>query len=204
MFVRANFVDIYLEGMRDRSMRSGTELAWEIKLTDWWMAGNLSNLSSGVQIPRDICTRLKHYLYSAKRSWIIKYNTKQYNTYTIYDAKLTLQVYAYTILANNLRNVLCLSMSPPYFKTLCHLWKYQFSFVASSLCQELVFVLFFHWILNQSVCIFSLGYFLKQKDCILPNFCSVNHRRCQEHQWHTQLLFTMFYCSYHTLMSSAI
>ena len=71
MFVRANFVDIYLKGMRDRSMRSGTELAREIKLTDWSMAGNLSNRSSGVQIPRDICTRLKRYLYSAKCSWII-------------------------------------------------------------------------------------------------------------------------------------
>ena len=59
MFVRENFVDIYLQGMRDRSMRSGTEVAWEIKLTDWSMAGNLSNRSSGVQIPRDICTRLK-------------------------------------------------------------------------------------------------------------------------------------------------
>ena len=72
MFVRANFVDIYSQGMRDRSMRSGTELAREIKLTDWSMAGNLSNRSSGVQIPRDICTRLKRYLYSAKWSWIIK------------------------------------------------------------------------------------------------------------------------------------
>ena len=73
MFVRPNFVDIYLQGMRkrDRSMRSGTELAWEIKLTDWSMAGNLSNRSSGVQIPRDVCTRLKRYLYSAKCSWII-------------------------------------------------------------------------------------------------------------------------------------
>ena len=71
MFVRANFVDIYLQGMRDRSMRSGTEFAGEIKLTDWSMAGNLSNRSSGVQIPRDICTRLKRYLYSAKCSWII-------------------------------------------------------------------------------------------------------------------------------------
>ena len=39
MFVRANFVDIYSQGMRDRSMRSGTELAREIKLTDWSMAG---------------------------------------------------------------------------------------------------------------------------------------------------------------------
>ena len=37
MFVRANFVDIYLQGMRG-SMRSGTELAREIKLTDWSMA----------------------------------------------------------------------------------------------------------------------------------------------------------------------
>ena len=71
MFVRANFVDIYLQGMRDRSMRRGTELAREIKLTDWSMELNLSNRSSGVQIPRDICTRLKRYLYSAKRSWII-------------------------------------------------------------------------------------------------------------------------------------
>ena len=72
MFVRANFVDIYLQGMRDRSLRSGTELAREIKLADWSMARNLSNRSSGVQIPRDICTRLKRYLYSAKCSWIIK------------------------------------------------------------------------------------------------------------------------------------
>ena len=73
MFVRANFVDIYLQGMRDRSMRSGMDLAREIKLTDWSMAGNLSNRSSGGQIPRDICTRLKSYLYSAKCSWIIMY-----------------------------------------------------------------------------------------------------------------------------------
>ena len=72
MFVGANFVDIYLQGMRDRSMRSGTELSREIHLIDWSTAGNLSNWSSGVQIPRDICTRRKRYLYSAKCSWIIK------------------------------------------------------------------------------------------------------------------------------------
>ena len=35
MSVQANFADIYLRGMRDRSMRSGTELAREIQLTDW-------------------------------------------------------------------------------------------------------------------------------------------------------------------------
>ena len=71
MFMRANCVDIYSHGMRDRSMRSGAELAREINVTDWSMAGNLSNRSSGVQIPRDICARLKRYLYSTKCSWII-------------------------------------------------------------------------------------------------------------------------------------
>ena len=49
-------------------------MAREIKLTDLSMAGNVSNRSSGVQIPRDIYTRLKRYLYSAKCSWIIKDN----------------------------------------------------------------------------------------------------------------------------------
>ena len=52
-------------------MRSGTKLAREIQLTDWSTAGNLSNRSSGVQIPRDICTRFGRYLYSTKCSWII-------------------------------------------------------------------------------------------------------------------------------------
>ena len=56
MFVRANFVDIYLQGMRDRSTQSETELAREIKLTDWSMVENRSNRSSGVQIPRDTRT----------------------------------------------------------------------------------------------------------------------------------------------------
>ena len=64
MSVRENFADIYLRGMPDRSKRSGTELAREIQLTDWSTAGNLSNRSSGVQIPRDICTRFGRYLYS--------------------------------------------------------------------------------------------------------------------------------------------
>ena len=38
---------------------------------------NLSNWSSGVQIPGDICTHLGRYLHSTKWSWII-------NTYEIY------------------------------------------------------------------------------------------------------------------------
>ena len=60
-----------LRGMRDRSIRSVRELAREIQLTYWSTAGNLSNRSSGVQIPRDICTRFGRYLYSTKCSWII-------------------------------------------------------------------------------------------------------------------------------------
>ena len=54
MSVRANFVDIYLRGICDRSMRRRMKLAREIQLTDWSTVGNLSNQSSGVQIPRDI------------------------------------------------------------------------------------------------------------------------------------------------------
>ena len=53
-------------------MRSGTELAREIQLNDWSTAGNLFNRSSGVQIPRGICTHFGRYLYSTKCSWIIK------------------------------------------------------------------------------------------------------------------------------------
>ena len=72
MPVQVNFADIYLQGngiMRDRSMPSGTELAREIH--DWSTAGNLSNRSSGVQIPHDIKTHFGCYLYSTKCSWII-------------------------------------------------------------------------------------------------------------------------------------
>ena len=72
MFVEENSASIYLQGMRDRSMRSGTKLAREIQLTDWSTAGNLSNRSSEIKIPRDICTRFGRYLYSRGCNWIIK------------------------------------------------------------------------------------------------------------------------------------
>ena len=38
------FADIYLRGMRDRSMQSGTELAREIQLTEWSTAGEEGKL----------------------------------------------------------------------------------------------------------------------------------------------------------------
>ena len=44
MSVQANFADIHLRGMRDRSMRSGMELAREIQLTDWSTAGEKGKL----------------------------------------------------------------------------------------------------------------------------------------------------------------
>ena len=73
LFPRERTLRIFLYGgMRDRSMRSGTKSAREIQLTDWSTAGSLSNRSSGVQIPRDICTRFGRYLYSTKCSWIIR------------------------------------------------------------------------------------------------------------------------------------
>ena len=81
MSVRENFADIYLRGMHDRSMRSETELAREIQLTDWSKAGNLSNRSSGVRISRDICARFGRYLYSTKCSWIINSVSKPSNNW---------------------------------------------------------------------------------------------------------------------------
>ena len=50
MFMRANFADIYLRGMRDRSMRSGTELAREILPTDWSTAAEQRKLVFVVSI----------------------------------------------------------------------------------------------------------------------------------------------------------
>ena len=55
------FIYIYRECVIEVWEAGRNCMAREIKLTDWSMAGNLSNRSSGVQIPRDsvfsvICT----------------------------------------------------------------------------------------------------------------------------------------------------
>ena len=81
MFVEENSASIYLQGMRDRSMRSGTKFAREIQLTDWSTAGNLSNQSSGVQILPDICTRFRRFRRSRRCSWII--NNRNTRTVTV-------------------------------------------------------------------------------------------------------------------------
>ena len=102
--VRTNFADIYLRGIRDRSMLA--ERIWRGKSSyvvrrrtreSQWFLGfrpshhwrnlchfsqqqkivlheELSNWSSGVQIPCDICTRFWCYLYFTKYNWVITYN----------------------------------------------------------------------------------------------------------------------------------
>ena len=54
MSARANFADIYLRGMRDRSMQSGTELKREIKPTDWSTAAEQGKLVFVVSITQSL------------------------------------------------------------------------------------------------------------------------------------------------------
>ena len=117
MSVRENFADIYLRGMRDRSMPSGTELAREIYLTDWSTAVNLSNQSSGVQIPRDICTRFGRYLYSTKCSWIIMCVIRQnINTWIPFPSKYVLMAMFENVMFSELRTW---KSEKELFKNLC-------------------------------------------------------------------------------------
>ena len=81
-----------------RLMRSGTKLAREIQLTDWSTAGNLSNRSAGVQIPRDICTRFGRSLYSTKGSWIRRTNTSCLN---FMDNDATSSLLAFLLIQNS-------------------------------------------------------------------------------------------------------
>ena len=53
-------------------MRSRTELALKIEVTDWSTVAKLFNWSSGVQISCNIFSLLKSCLYSVKCSWIKK------------------------------------------------------------------------------------------------------------------------------------
>ena len=101
-YVRASEFRGYLfTGNGDRSMRSGTDLELEIKLTDWSMAGNLSKWSSGVQIPCDICTLLKRYLYSAKCSWIIKLDIELFRVGRTLQLKILLTTLIFSDTSHN-------------------------------------------------------------------------------------------------------
>ena len=79
MSVGENFANIIFTGECVTEVCKAEKLAREIQPTDWSTAGNLSNRSSGVQIPRDICTRFGRYLYSTKCSWIKTAKCKENN-----------------------------------------------------------------------------------------------------------------------------
>ena len=67
MFMRANFADIYLRGMRDRSMRSGTELAREIQPTDWSTAAEQGKLVFVVSITPSLAQCIE-FFHNGKKS----------------------------------------------------------------------------------------------------------------------------------------
>ena len=72
MSVRANFADIYLRGMRDRSMRSGTELAREIQLTDWSTAGERGKVFFLVSITPSLAQCISLFTTGKNRLWIFQ------------------------------------------------------------------------------------------------------------------------------------
>lgn len=55
------------------------------------MRGNLSNRSSGVQIPRDICTRFGRYFYFSKHIWLITHFIN--NKYIMWTCFVLLEAY---------------------------------------------------------------------------------------------------------------
>ena len=82
MSVRANFADIYLRGMRDRSMRSGTELAREIQLTDWSTAGEQGKLVFVVSTTPSLAQFISLFTTGKNRLWIVQI-THQFKFFTL-------------------------------------------------------------------------------------------------------------------------
>ena len=87
MCVWANFADIYLRGMRDRSMRSGTELAREIQLTDWSTAGEEGKLVFVVR-PRHHWRNLFHFSQREKKSSFDRLN---YRSIQVFHFKISVK-----------------------------------------------------------------------------------------------------------------
>ena len=72
MSVRANFADIYLRGMRDQSMRSETELAREIQVTDWSTAAEQGKLVFVVSTPPSLAQCISRFTTGKNRVWIVQ------------------------------------------------------------------------------------------------------------------------------------
>ena len=81
MSVRANFADIYLRGMRDRSMRSRTELAREIQLTDWSTAGEQGKLVFVVSTKPSLAQLISLFTTGKNRLSIVQ-TTHQFKFFT--------------------------------------------------------------------------------------------------------------------------
>ena len=82
MSMRANFAYIYLRGMRDRSMRSGTELAQEIQLTDWSTAGKQGKLVFVVSTTQSLVQFISLFTTGKNRHWIVQI-THQFKFFTL-------------------------------------------------------------------------------------------------------------------------
>ena len=82
MSVWANFADIYFRGMRDRSMRSGTELAREIQLTDWSTAGEQGKLAFVVSTTPSLSQLISLFRTGKNRLWIVQV-TRQFKFFTL-------------------------------------------------------------------------------------------------------------------------
>ena len=72
MSVRANFADIYLLGMRDRSVRRLTKLAREIQLTDWSTAGKQGKLVLVVSTTPSLAQCISFFTTGKNRLWIVQ------------------------------------------------------------------------------------------------------------------------------------
>ena len=82
MSVQANFADIHLRGMRDRSMRSETELAREIQLTDWSTAGEKGKLVFLVSTTPSLSQCISLFTTGKNRLWIVQV-TRQFKFFSL-------------------------------------------------------------------------------------------------------------------------
>ena len=82
MSVRANFADIYLRGMRDRSMRGETELAREIQLTDWSTAREKGKMVFVVSTTRSLAQFISLFTTGKNRLYIVQI-TDQFKFFTL-------------------------------------------------------------------------------------------------------------------------
>ena len=80
--LKEEFVDTYSKGMRDRSMRSGKELAREIQLTDWSAAGEQDELVFVVSTKPSLAQLISLHIRGKNRLSIVQI-TYQFKCFTL-------------------------------------------------------------------------------------------------------------------------